>query len=97
MLLHTQSKRRTMEKAVANLALGLQESVLGGAVVILLLMLFLVLKLVFAHIRDSDKRWSDTVNKNTEALNKMTEAQRDSSDKIAEKIERAIRDSYCDR
>jgi len=79
-----------MEKIAASAALGLQESVLGAAVILLVVMLFIVLKLVFQHIKESDKRWSETVDKNTSALNEMTKVHREGNDKIAEKITQAL-------
>lgn len=77
-------------ESATGAAVTLQQSILGSAVVLLIILLFVVLRMVFTHIKESDKRWSDAVKENTEALRKTAETNRDNGDKVAETIERAI-------
>lgn len=79
-----------LEKVAPDAAITLTETVLGSAVVLLIVLLFVVLKLVFKHMHDSDKRWSQSLDKNTDALKGITDVQKESGDKIAVSIERAL-------
>lgn len=90
-----------MEKLATSPVITLSETVLGSAVVLLAVLLFVILKLVFAHMKESDERWTKTVDKNTDALNEMAKSQTESlkglaksqtesGDKIAISIERAL-------
>lgn len=79
-----------MEKVAITTIEALQGNVLAITVVILAILICGVLWLMFRHIDRSDQRWSEAVQKNTDALEKMNETQAKNGDKIADKIERAL-------
>ncbi len=79
-----------MEKLAGPAAITLTESVLGAAVVLLIVLIFVIMRLVFKHMRESDERWTKAVDKNTDALKGIGDAQTASGDKIAISIERAL-------
>ena len=100
-----------MEKIVTAAASNLSESVLGAAVILLVLLVLWLAKIVFSylsdshkrtlkHIEESDKRWSETVKKSTDALQKNTMALHEISertermgDRIGQALEKGLRDS----
>jgi len=79
-----------MEKLASDAAITLTESVLGAAVLLLIILITIIVKLVFAHIAKSDERWTKSIDKQTDALQNIANAHRESGDKIAISIERAL-------
>lgn len=79
-----------MENLAPESITALTQTTLGAALLLMVVLFYAVVKMLLNHIKESDERWSSTVQKTTDSLNGLTKVQKESGDKIAESIERAL-------